>query len=218
MRFSTKQTVAPVAAIISTADAKTHLRVNTSTQDAYIDGLVTAAKNHIEKLTNRPLITQTWELWADHLPGARSSGDSWWDGVKDEPISHSQNRSSSVITMPFGNLVSISELVTYDDSDTAATFDASNYIVDAVSQPGRIILKNGSTWPANLRAGNGLKITAVFGYGSAATDVPQDLIHAAKMLMAHWFENRESVAIGTISKEIEQSLYALIEPYRIRNL
>lgn len=40
--------------------------------------------------------------------------------------------------------------------------------------------------------------------------------HAALMLIAHWYENRESVVVGNFgSKEIEIGTWRLIQPYRI---
>lgn len=40
--------------------------------------------------------------------------------------------------------------------------------------------------------------------------------HAVLMLIAHWYENRESVVVGNFgSKEIEIGTWRLIQPYRI---
>lgn len=38
---------------------------------------------------------------------------------------------------------------------------------------------------------------------------------AMLMTIAHWYEHRESVVIGVTSKEIEQGIWRLIQPYRI---
>lgn len=219
MKFATKLVTPPAAAVVSTADAKTHLRVSTSSQDSYIDTLVTAATKHVEKLTNRLLITQTWELWADRFPGGSNPLGDWWDGVREEPVSLSSGSGSGrVLELPFSKLSSLTSLSTFNDSGTETTFSNSSYIVDTVSEPPRVVLARGSVWPSDLRMANAIKLVAIFGYGATAADVPADLVHAIKMLVAHWFENRESVISGTISKEIEQSLYALTEPYRVRNL
>ncbi|TNH06634.1 head-tail connector protein [Testudinibacter sp. TR-2022] len=43
------------------------------------------------------------------------------------------------------------------------------------------------------------------------------LRHAMLMLVAHWYEHRESAVIGngTVSKEIEDGAWRLLQPYRI---
>ncbi|MFZ7235811.1 head-tail connector protein [Avibacterium gallinarum] len=38
---------------------------------------------------------------------------------------------------------------------------------------------------------------------------------AMLMTIAHWYEHRESVVVGTITKEIEQGVWRLIQPYRL---
>jgi hypothetical protein len=38
------------------------------------------------------------------------------------------------------------------------------------------------------------------------------------MLAAHWYEHREEVFTGSISKQIEMGFRALVEPYRFRRV
>lgn len=38
---------------------------------------------------------------------------------------------------------------------------------------------------------------------------------AMLMTIAHWYEHRESVVVGVTSKEIEEGIWRLIQPYRI---
>lgn len=58
-----------------------------------------------------------------------------------------------------------------------------------------------------------------------ADEVPEDVANglvinsaikqAMLMTIAHWYEHRESVVIGVVSKEIEEGTWRLIQPYRI---
>lgn len=58
-----------------------------------------------------------------------------------------------------------------------------------------------------------------------ASEVPDDVANglvinsaikqAMLMTIAHWYEHRESVVIGVVSKEIEEGTWRLIQPYRI---
>jgi hypothetical protein len=38
--------------------------------------------------------------------------------------------------------------------------------------------------------------------------------HAIKLLVAHWFRNREAVLVGTISKDMEKAVDALLVQFR----
>jgi hypothetical protein len=58
-----------------------------------------------------------------------------------------------------------------------------------------------------------VQITYLAGYGGAA-NVPAPAKHAIKMLVGHWYANRESVLIGSISKELEFAVTALLSPLR----
>ena len=58
-----------------------------------------------------------------------------------------------------------------------------------------------------------VQITYLAGYGGAA-NVPAPVVHAIKMLVAFWYGNRE--AAGSISKEVEFAVTALLSPYRWR--
>ncbi|MBB3142198.1 head-tail connector protein [Halomonas organivorans] len=41
-----------------------------------------------------------------------------------------------------------------------------------------------------------------------------DLTTAMLLLIGHWYENREAVALGTIATELPMAVQALISPYR----
>ena len=182
----------PASEPITTAEAKTHMRVDSSTEDAYIDTLIAAARTHVEKQTSRALITQTWDLWWDVLPVM------------------------SAVTLPKPPLQSVSYVKYYDEADAESVFGSINYFVDTTgNSSGRLGLNVGSTWPtAATRLFNAYQIRFVAGYGNASS-VPAPLRHAIKLLVQHWFENREPVNIGNITSDIPIMIDHLIWPYRI---
>ena len=112
---------APSVEPLTTAEAKAHLRVDGTAEDAYIDECVTDARGTIEELTGRALITQTWDLWLDGWPAF------------------------GVITLPRPPLQSVTSVVYYDTDDTEATLSSANYLVDADSHLGRVILDSGQS-------------------------------------------------------------------------
>lgn len=91
---------------------------------------------------------------------------------------------------------------------------ASDYYVD-----GTLIWPNSSyTFPNTFGNPFTPLFKVIYPAGYAATgDVwaaPEDIQMAVKLLVGHWYENRESVVIGTSSAEIQQSLDWLLDAQR----
>jgi hypothetical protein len=67
---SLKRITAPSVQLVSTADAKEHLRVTDSDEDDLIDSLVVAATEKLEDHLRQSFIEQTWQIRLDSLPVA----------------------------------------------------------------------------------------------------------------------------------------------------
>lgn len=184
---------APASEPLTTAQAKTHLRVSHSNDDTYIDLVVKAARIHAEEVElRRALITQTLDLWLDAWPHG------------------------NIIHLPRPPLQSVTSIVYYDTDDTEATFASTNYHVDTNSEPGRIILNDGQSWASSdLRPAHAIRVRYVAGYGSAATSIPQAILHGLYFLVGHFYENREPVVVGTITAQIPLAAEALFAGHRI---
>jgi uncharacterized phiE125 gp8 family phage protein len=72
--------------------------------------------------------------------------------------------------------------------------------------------------PAPGRAIAGIELDIEAGYGDAASDVPEALRQATRVLVAHWYENRGLIAAGGAAVLLPQSAAALIAPYRVLSL
>jgi len=184
------QTVAPSEEPITTAEAKKHSRVDITADDSYIAALITIARDMVEEETSRRLITQTYQWKLSNWP--------------------SRNR----LFVPIAPLSSVTSIVYQDLDDASTTFPASSYLVDTSSEPNQIVLRDGIVWPipaAGLREVNAITITMVMGYGAAAA-VPERLKQGIKLLLAHFYENREATAPGAFGmKEIPIGLQRLIQ-------
>jgi len=168
--------------------AKEHLNLDTTDDDAYVLSLIGAATKHIETITNRALISQTWSQYLDAF---------------DDEIELSRSPLSSVVA------------ITYTDTDGATqTAATSLYDVDTVSTPGRVLLAYGKSWPDTRSVRNAVRIQYVAGYGDAG-DVPQPIKQAMKILIGHWYEHREPVIAGTIVSSVPMSVDSLLMPYRV---
>ena len=99
-----------------------------------------------------------------------------------------------------------------DSAGDAQTLAAANYQTSLSTNdgPARIKSAYGLTWPATRGDTYGaVVVTFVAGYADA-TAVPLTIKHATAFLVAHWFRQRESVIVGTISSELPEGLEMLL--------
>ncbi len=185
--------VAPAAEPVTLAEAKLWLRIDKSDEDSLVLELVKSARREVERFCGRQLINSTriWRL--DHFP------------------------SSGVIRLDRPPLSSVSSITYVDTAGATQTWATDQYDVDTDSEPGRITLAYNQSLPSDVRGGaaNIVTITYVVGYGAAAENVPESLKVAMKVLLAHWYENREATVVGTISTEIKLGLDRLLWSHRI---
>lgn len=185
----------PASEPITLAEAKAQCRVESSADDALLSSLITAARLVAEVTLGRALVTQTLRYLADAAP----QGDA--------------------LELPRAPLQSITHIKSYDDADVATLFSASNYLADSSSQPGRVVLRVGASWPSITRAANGFEVQYIAGYGDAAA-VPAPikagmLVHIAQLythrgddLLREGTPDARSIALPSAA----QALYA---PYRL---
>ncbi len=196
MRRSNVLKTAQSGLALSLAEAKTHLNITFATDDTLITAYIGAATQYCEQYCVRKLINQTWYLYLDEWPVG------------------------SFLEMPFGTLQSITSIKYYDVDDTEYTFSSGDYTVDTASVPGRVVLKYNETWPTeSLRPDNPILIEYVTGYGAAQANIPdENIIHALKMMVAHFYENREPLYISTNSNTVTplpMAVDALLYPFRV---
>lgn len=179
----------PATEPVTVSELKTHLRIDSTTEDTYLGTLIQTAREDCEQFQNRAYITQTWELTLD--------------GWAKFPIK-----------LPRPELISITSVKYYDTADTETTYSTDNYFVDTSSEVGRIGLNYNITLPSTtLRPQNAVIIQYIAGFGAAA-DVPQRIKHAILMLCGHYYENRETVSPVDL-KQIPMGVVSLLNKDRI---
>ena len=186
-----KLTTAPTTEPLTNAEVKTHGRIDGTAEDAYIDTLIEAARQLFERESGVSLVTQNWTVWYDTPPVRCGIADEWWDGVRDGA------RVETVVNhldLPVYPIQSVAAVNSYGTDNAATVFASTNYFLDSVTQPGRLVLNQGSNWPTGLRAANALSIELVAGYGDNASDVPAEIRHALKMAVLHWYKTRGDCA------------------------
>ena len=94
---------------------------------------------------------------------------------------------------------------------TVATLDAGNYYVDTVRKPARISIINAPQVYDYVH--NGVQVN--FSYGFLEAEVPKPLLHAIRLMVGHWYEQRQQVVVGTIVANLPLGIYSLLNPYRV---
>jgi uncharacterized phiE125 gp8 family phage protein len=75
--------------------------------------------------------------------------------------------------------------------------------------PGWLQLQDGESWPTHKTALDAVQVEFTAGYGDTADTVPATARQVVKLLLSHWYENREGVLTGTISKPLEFAISSL---------
>lgn len=168
-------------------EARAQCRVTDTSEDAFIASLIKAAREHCEKITGFAYSQRTMELWLEE-----------WPECEDE------------IELPHPPLVSVSGVTYYGTDDTAYTLDPAYYYVNTISEPGNVHLRYLKAWPsAVLRDYNAVCVTYVCGH-TRPEDVPETVKLAIRLLVGHWFENREDSITGTVNRQIENGVNRLL--------
>ena len=197
----------PTVEPVSTAEAKSHLRVDSSDDDTLIAALVTAARQHLDGRDgwlNRALVTQTWDLHLAAFP----------DATRGNP--------AAAIRVPLPPLQSVTSISYIDAAGATQTLAGAGYTVSGVGAlgPGAIEPSYGNSWPATRDVPEAVTVRFVAGYASGespedASAVPQPVKQAILLLVGHWYANREAVNVGNIVSELPMAVEALLAPYRV---
>jgi len=191
--MSRKLIIAPAAEPITLTTAKLHLRVTTTSDDALITALISAAREECENEIRRALISQTWEKYLDKFPA----------GIE-------------LFYPPFISLTSVTYI---DENQATQTLAGTEYTVDDKQEPAWIVPAYGKSWPTTLAVINAVTIKFVCGYGAADTDVPKAIKNWLLLRIADLYINRSSVVMesGSINVAVVPARFtdSLLDRYRI---
>ena len=178
--------VSPPSALVSLADAKQHLRVTSSYEDALISGQILSAVKWAETYLRRTLVTAQFDWTFDCFPGG-------------------------VIEVPRPPLQSV-ESITYlpDGGGAAVSMDSADYTVDAAAEPGRIAPAISTSWPETAHQIAAVTIRFTAGYGGPGT-VPDDIRQAILTKLGALYQNRDDMGRQGNSRLAE----TLLAGYRV---
>lgn len=173
-----KLVTGPTDEPIGLTEAKAHLRIDHSTEDVYINGLIKAARDLVQNESLHALLTQTWALYLDAWPGG------------------------NFLELPMPPLQSVSSITYKTEDGSTETLSTDVYFADTNRTPGAVALKPDQEWPSDtLYPYGAICITFVCGW-TAARDIPQEAIHALKLALSDFYEHRETIVIGQQANQV----------------
>lgn len=158
----------PAEEPVSLAEAKAFLKVDDTAEDGLITTLIGAARLHVEGVTGKALLAQSWRIVLDDWPGG------------------------GAVKLPVTPLISVTAITAVDEHGGSHDIALAQFL----SEPDRLIVPRVVTGMPVLQARQGLEIDYVAGFGTEPGDVPADLRQALLGLVAHWFEHRDAVIVA----------------------
>ena len=156
---------------ILVTDVKKQLIINTDEDDSYLEGLILAATAKLEKDSRNLLIQRSLIQNTDRIEGT---------------------------SLDYSNVISIDKIQYYNTDGTIVDYDSSSYYLDEysnrlelTSKYSLIAISNTSKRPFIITYTAGF-INRNANATLERAKVPADLMHALKLLVAHYYENREA--------------------------
>ena len=180
----------PVGEPVTLEELQAHLRIDGSDEDTLLAVYAQAARQAVEEETWRAILPQTWDLFLDGWP------------------------EEGLIELPKPPLQSVTSITYRDSENVTATLAASVYEVDVASEPGRVTLAYGQSWPtATLAASHAIRVRFVAGYADAAS-VPATLRMAVLLQAGESYLQREAVTEKALATT--PAVDRLLRLYRVR--
>ncbi len=188
--------------IMTLAEAKIHLRVIHTDEDAYITALIKGARQWIEKTCNRTFVPVNVTMYLDNFP----TGD---NTRKEGPKKYA-------IEVPFPPLASVTTLSYVDTNGVTQTLTVNTDFKTynkSLDEPGLIVPAYNAVWPITRDIPDAVTIVMICGYASSSV-IPAAVKQACYEIVANHFENREEIVVGTIATKLPKSADVLLAPYK----
>jgi len=172
---------------VTTAEAKTYARIDISDDDTLVGSLITAARVHCEQVCRREFIDRTYKAFAEDWPY------------------------EMVWNFPRYPVNAVSSITYYDTNGSQQTLSSAVYTVGTNSIPHQLWLAPDQDWP---EIDDDRRYPIEINFTTTPT-VPETIKTAIKMLVSHWYENREAVVVGTQVNAVPKAVDCLLWAERI---
>lgn len=149
---------------VTLTEAKAHLRVDASDEDALITQLIVSARTLAEQKAGRAIATATYTLKLDAFPAGE-------------------------IRLDWAPVASVTQVSYVDTAEATQVLSSTLYTLDAHNEPAWLLPAYGTEWPDTLDTANAVTVTYVAGEGTSAPESAKSwiLLH-----VGHWYKNREA--------------------------
>ncbi len=186
------KTVDAASEPVTAAEAKSQLIIDGgfTADDALLDSYIKAARLTAERYCSISFVESTYVERVDYFP------------MNGELIKLSVGQVSEVVS------------ITYIDTDgNSQTWDAANYKLDNTGRQARVARAYNVSYPTTRDEINAVTITYKSGFGSSASDVPQDIKQAILLIVAEMYQNREDRV-----KQLPTASQYLLQGYMVNSL
>jgi uncharacterized phiE125 gp8 family phage protein len=191
---------APTVTPLSLVEAKQHLRVSHTDDDAIIQIYIQAATAYVDGkdgFLGRALVTQVWQLTLDAFP-------------------------TDEIKIPLPPLQSIVSVQYDDPSGATLAVSALDFDVDTDSEPGWVVPNASFNWPTTLDAINAVRIQFTAGYlpnsdspPNYTANVPFNIKAGLLLIIGNLYENREDNVAGLVINKMPFGAEMLLRRHKI---
>lgn len=184
---------APTSEPLSLAEARSHLKEPDTADNTLIEQYITAARQYAEGITRRAFKEQTWDYTLDRFPVG---------GIKlpIQPV-------SSVSYVKYVDTTGTTQTFTYGTSPDTPKYDVFTDLPRTL-----VIPKYNVVWPDTRDHPNVVTVRFVASYST----VPEDLKTALRLMVAHQYENREAIVLGTTVTELPLGAQAYLSQFMLR--
>lgn len=197
---------------VSLDQLRTHLRLDDgdTSQDAYLSGLILAARRACELQIDRSIVGRQEILELDRFPSLLPS-NSAVPGLAAFPLVV-RNVDALTIQLPGGTVQSVEAVSYRDPSGNIVSLDPASYREDIDRRPARLIPVE--RWPATTNSPAEIKI--FYTVSPLDQDDLAVATQAMLLLIEGWYSHRGAIAVDTrgIPTEVPLAVTWLLAPLR----
>lgn len=169
--------------LVSLSEVKSHMRIDGTYDDTYIQSLIVMAQQRVQTYTSRPINENTYKYIEST------------NGYDYDYAYNKDNYDRKSLKVP--NITTLTSIKTFDTSGVETSLSTDDYAIENYKQYSDIIRKDGSEFPLGSRTYAPLEI--VFKAGYTSSTIPEELKLAIMQIISGWYENREGVSSGGIT-------------------
>ena len=188
----------PAFAAATLARIRHNSNIPSGQDEDFITEALKSAEDYVERYLECTIGLAAWRLTLDSFP------------PREEPGMHQRYRHHPSLLIPLWPVRSVTELLFTAPDGTSSELPLEQIVPPIGNDRYHLRLKKGFSWPATDCSPNAIAITFTAGWPTQAS-LPGTLTQAIRMLVSHFYENREAVITGSIAKEVELGVNAMLD-------